>query len=85
MAAAIKILASVASDMADLSWDSPKRTVIAPRDADSFSLSIKDITTIEAARIAIALAILRKDLLALVYCLLRLIYSLILLNLVVKR
>ena len=33
-------------------------TVIAPSDAESFSLSINEIATIEAAKIAIAVAIL---------------------------
>ena len=35
-------------------------TVIAPSDAESFSLSIKEMTTIEAAKIPIAVAILSK-------------------------
>ena len=39
---------------------SAKRTVIAPREADSFSLSIRDMATIEPARIAIAAAILSR-------------------------
>ena len=40
--------------------NSAKRTVIAPSDADNFSLSIREIATIDAARIAIALAIFSK-------------------------